>query len=31
MLVFLGIEKGDDFSDADFLLEKVINLRILRR
>ncbi len=28
MLVFLGIEKGDDFSDADFLLEKVINLRI---
>jgi D-tyrosyl-tRNA(Tyr) deacylase len=28
ILVFLGIEKGDLPSDADFLLEKVINLRI---
>ena len=28
LLVFLGIELGDDFPDADYLLEKVINLRI---
>lgn len=28
LLIFLGVEKGDDFSDADFLLEKVIHLRI---
>lgn len=28
ILVFLGVEKGDQPSDADFLLEKVINLRI---
>ncbi|MGD0275128.1 MAG: D-aminoacyl-tRNA deacylase [Syntrophales bacterium] len=28
ILVFLGIEKGDQSSDADLLLEKVVNLRI---
>ena len=28
ILVFLGIEKGDGLKDADYLLEKVINLRI---
>jgi len=28
MLVFLGIEKGDDYSDADYLVDKVVNLRI---
>lgn len=28
LLVFLGIELGDDFKDADYLLEKIINLRI---
>src|SRR5512137_253524 len=28
ILVFLGIEKGDNFRDADFLLEKIIHLRI---
>lgn len=28
ILVFLGIEKGDEKSDADYLLEKVISLRI---
>jgi D-tyrosyl-tRNA(Tyr) deacylase len=28
LLVFLGIELGDDFPDADYLLEKVINLRV---
>jgi len=27
-LVFLGIEKGDMYTDADYLLEKIINLRI---
>ena len=27
-LVFLGIEKGDSYGDADFLLEKIIHLRI---
>ena len=27
-LVFLGIERGDDRKDADYLLDKVINLRI---
>lgn len=27
-LVFLGIEKGDSEADADYLLEKIINLRI---
>jgi D-tyrosyl-tRNA(Tyr) deacylase len=27
-LVFLGIEKGDTCGDADFLLEKIIHLRI---
>jgi len=27
-LVFLGIEKGDNYRDADFLLEKIIHLRI---
>lgn len=28
ILVFLGIEKGDRESDADYLTEKIINLRI---
>ena len=28
ILVFLGIEKGDRESDADYLEEKIINLRI---
>jgi D-aminoacyl-tRNA deacylase len=28
LLVFLGIELGDGFQDADYLLEKIINLRI---
>jgi D-tyrosyl-tRNA(Tyr) deacylase len=28
VLVFLGIEKGDIYRDADFLLEKIIQLRI---
>jgi D-tyrosyl-tRNA(Tyr) deacylase len=28
VLVFLGIEKGDSHRDADFLLEKIIHLRI---
>jgi len=27
-LVFLGVEKGDSYGDADFLLEKIIHLRI---
>jgi len=27
-LVFLGIERGDDRKDAEYLLDKVINLRI---
>lgn len=28
MVVLLGIEKGDNLSDADYMLEKMINLRI---
>jgi len=28
ILVFVGIEKGDDYPDADYLVDKVINLRI---
>ncbi|HUH65373.1 MAG TPA: D-aminoacyl-tRNA deacylase [Syntrophales bacterium] len=28
LLVFLGVEKGDGSGDADFLLEKIINLRV---
>jgi len=28
ILIFLGIEKGDETSDADFLVDKVTNLRI---
>jgi D-tyrosyl-tRNA(Tyr) deacylase len=28
ILVFLGIEQGDQESDADYLTEKIINLRI---
>lgn len=28
MLLFLGIEKGDQEKDADYLINKVINLRI---
>jgi D-tyrosyl-tRNA(Tyr) deacylase len=28
ILVFLGIEKGDRQEDADYLIEKIINLRI---
>ena len=28
VLAFLGVEKGDSYRDADFLLEKIIHLRI---
>jgi D-aminoacyl-tRNA deacylase len=28
LLVFLGIERGDDYRDAEYLLEKTLNLRI---
>ncbi|MCX7636135.1 MAG: D-aminoacyl-tRNA deacylase [Syntrophales bacterium] len=28
VIVFLGIEKGDERQDADYLLDKIINLRI---
>jgi D-tyrosyl-tRNA(Tyr) deacylase len=28
LLVFLGVEHGDGFADADYLLEKINNLRI---
>ena len=28
VLVFLGVEAGDGAADADYLLEKIINLRI---
>lgn len=28
LLVFLGIELGDDFPDADYLLEKITHLRV---
>ena len=28
VLVFLGVERGDSVTDADYLLEKIINLRI---
>ncbi|OPY10153.1 MAG: D-tyrosyl-tRNA(Tyr) deacylase [Syntrophus sp. PtaB.Bin001] len=28
MLIFLGIERGDEFRDADYLVDKVSNLRI---
>jgi D-aminoacyl-tRNA deacylase len=28
ILVFLGVEKGDRQEDADYLIEKIINLRI---
>lgn len=28
LLVFLGVEKGDDKKDADYLLEKILNLRV---
>ncbi|MDI6777505.1 MAG: D-aminoacyl-tRNA deacylase [Syntrophales bacterium] len=28
ILVFLGVERGDSVADADYLLEKIINLRI---
>jgi D-aminoacyl-tRNA deacylase len=28
LLILLGIELGDDFKDADYLLEKIVNLRI---
>jgi D-tyrosyl-tRNA(Tyr) deacylase len=28
ILVFLGIEQGDQESDADYLTEKIINFRI---
>jgi len=28
LLVFLGIERGDQVKDADYLLEKVLNLRV---
>jgi D-tyrosyl-tRNA(Tyr) deacylase len=28
VVVFLGVEKGDEESDAEYLLDKIINLRI---
>jgi len=28
MLIFLGVGKGDEYSDAEYLVEKIINLRI---
>lgn len=28
ILVFLGVSEGDDLKDADYLVEKIINLRI---
>lgn len=28
ILVFLGVEKGDSRADADYLLDKILNLRI---
>jgi D-tyrosyl-tRNA(Tyr) deacylase len=28
LLVYLGVEKGDQRSDADYLLDKILNLRI---
>lgn len=28
IIVFLGVEKGDSFPDADYILDKVVNLRI---
>jgi len=28
LLVFLGVERGDSSRDADFLLEKIINMRV---
>jgi len=28
LLVYLGVEKGDQKSDADYLLDKILNLRI---
>jgi len=28
LLVFLGVERGDDRKDADYLIDKILNLRI---
>ncbi|MCX7982063.1 MAG: D-aminoacyl-tRNA deacylase [Syntrophales bacterium] len=28
LIVFLGVEKGDEVKDADYLIDKIINLRI---
>ncbi|NMD04418.1 MAG: D-tyrosyl-tRNA(Tyr) deacylase, partial [Deltaproteobacteria bacterium] len=28
ILIFLGVEKGDAIADADYILDKAINLRI---
>ncbi len=28
LLVYLGVEKGDQKSDADYLLDKILNLRV---